>query len=219
MVPGFPGITFRFSYDPRMAASSKEPAAGTRCWWCGTDPVYVKYHDTEWGVPETRDRALYEKLVLDGFQAGLRWITILKKRDAFRRAFKEFDPERIARFTARDVARLLKDDGIIRSRLKIEGAVKNARIWLDIMQAGDGSFRDLIWEPVGHRTVDTRLARREDIRAQSPESVRLAKTLKKRGFTFCGPVIVYAFMQAVGVFNDHLVTCPRHRACARLARK
>jgi len=190
-----------------------------RCWWCGTDPIYVDYHDTEWGVPVTDDRALFEKLVLDGFQAGLSWITILKKRDAFRRAFKEFDPHKIARFTERDVQRLLKDDGIIRSRLKIEGAVKNARAWLEIMEAGDGAFRDVIWEPVGHRTVDLRLARREDIRAESAESVRLAKSLKKRGFTFCGPVIVHAFMQAVGVFNEHLVTCPRHRACARVARK
>ena len=190
-----------------------------RCWWCGTDPIYVDYHDTEWGVPVTDDRALFEKLVLDGFQAGLSWITILKKRDAFRRAFKEFDPHKIARFTERDVQRLLKDDGIIRSRLKIEGAVKNARSWLEIMEAGDGAFRDVIWEPVGHRTVDLRLTRREDIRAESAESVRLAKSLKKRGFTFCGPVIVHAFMQAVGVFNEHLVTCPRHRACARVARK
>ena len=190
-----------------------------RCWWCGTDPIYVDYHDTEWGVPVTEDRALFEKLVLDGFQAGLSWITILKKRDAFRRAFKEFDPHKIARFTERDVQRLLKDEGIIRSRLKIEGAVKNARAWLEIMEAGDGAFRDLIWEPVGHRTIDLRLARREDIRAESAESVRLAKSLKKRGFTFCGPVIVHAFMQAVGVFNEHLVTCPRHRACARVARK
>jgi len=190
-----------------------------RCWWCGTDPIYVDYHDTEWGVPVTDDRALFEKLVLDGFQAGLSWITILKKRDAFRRAFKEFDPHKIARFTERDVQRLLKDDGIIRSRLKIEGAVKNARAWLKIMEAGDGAFRDVIWEPVGHRTIDLRLARREDIRAESAESVRLAKSLKKRGFTFCGPVIVHAFMQAVGVFNEHLVTCPRHRACARVARK
>ena len=190
-----------------------------RCWWCGTDPIYVDYHDTEWGVPVTDDRALFEKLVLDGFQAGLSWITILKKRDAFRRAFKEFDPHKIARFTERDVQRLLKDEGIIRSRLKIEGAVKNARAWLEIMEAGDGAFRDLIWEPVGHRTIDLRLARREDIRAESAESVRLAKSLKKRGFTFCGPVIVHAFMQAVGVFNEHLVTCPRHRACARVARK
>ncbi len=190
-----------------------------RCWWCGTDPIYVDYHDTEWGVPVTDDRALFEKLVLDGFQAGLSWITILKKRDAFRRAFKEFDPHKIARFTERDVQRLLKDEGIIRSRLKIEGAVKNARAWLEIMEAGNGAFRDVIWEPVGHRTIDLRLARREDIRAESAESVRLAKSLKKRGFTFCGPVIVHAFMQAVGVFNEHLVTCPRHRACARVARK
>ena len=190
-----------------------------RCWWCGTDPIYVDYHDTEWGVPVTDDRALFEKLVLDGFQAGLSWITILRKRDAFRRAFKEFDPHKIARFTERDVQRLLKDEGIIRSRLKIEGAVKNARAWLEIMEAGDGAFRDVIWEPVGHRTIDLRLARREDIRAESAESVRLAKSLKKRGFTFCGPVIVHAFMQAVGVFNEHLVTCPRHRACARVARK
>ena len=190
-----------------------------RCWWCGTDPIYVDYHDTEWGVPVTDDRALFEKLVLDGFQAGLSWITILRKRDAFRRAFKEFDPHKIARFTERDVQRLLKDEGIIRSRLKIEGAVKNACAWLEIMEAGDGAFRDVIWEPVGHRTIDLRLARREDIRAESAESVRLAKSLKKRGFTFCGPVIVHAFMQAVGVFNEHLVTCPRHRACARVARK
>ncbi len=190
-----------------------------RCWWCGTDPVYVDYHDTEWGVPVTDDRALFEKLVLDGFQAGLSWITILRKRDAFRRTFREFDPQKVARFTERDVQRLLQDEGIVRSRLKIEGAVKNARAWLAIMEAGDGAFRDVIWEPVGHRTIDLRLARREDIRAESAESVRLAKSLKKRGFTFCGPVIVHAFMQAVGVFNEHLVHCPRHGACAKLARR
>ncbi|MFN9126735.1 MAG: DNA-3-methyladenine glycosylase I [bacterium] len=200
-------------------AKTFEAKTSQRCWWCGTDPVYVAYHDTEWGVPVVDDRALFEKLVLDGFQAGLSWITILKKREAFQRAFKGFEPEKIARFTERDVARLLKDEGIIRSRLKIEGAVKNARAWLEIMEAGDGAFRDFLWDAVGHRTVDTRLARREDIRAESPESVRLAKLLKKRGFTFCGPVIVYAFMQAVGMYNDHLVACPRHRACAMLARK
>ncbi len=170
-------------------------------------------------MPVLDDRALFEKLVLDGFQAGLSWITILKKRPAFQRAFKDFEPEKVARFTERDVARLLKDEGIIRSRLKIEGAIKNARAWLEIMEDGDGAFRDVLWAAVDHRTIDTRLARREDIRAESPESVRLAKVLKKRGFTFCGPVIVYAFMQAVGMYNDHLVTCPRHKACARLARK
>ena len=181
--------------------------------------MYVAYHDTEWGVPVLDDRALFEKLVLDGFQAGLSWITILKKREAFQRAFKGFDPQKVARFTERDVERLLRDDGIIRSRLKIEGAVKNAQAWLEIMETGEGAFRDLLWGHVGNRTIDMKLRRREDIRAQSPESVALAKTLKKRGFTFCGPVIVYAFMQAVGMYNEHLVTCPRHRACARLARK
>ena len=190
-----------------------------RCAWPFVDPIYITYHDTEWGVPETDSRALFEKLILDGFQAGLSWITILKKREAFQRAFKGFEPAAVARFTERDVKRLLKDDGIIRSRLKIEGAVKNARAWLEVMEAGDGAFRDLLWGHVGHRTVDVRLARREDIRAESAESRALAKTLKKRGFTFCGPVIVYAFMQAVGMYNEHLVTCPRHKACARLARK
>lgn len=193
--------------------------ATERCWWCGTDPVYVAYHDTEWGVPVVDDRALFEKLVLDGFQAGLSWITILRKREAFQRAFEGFDPARVARFGERDIARLLKDDGIVRSRLKIAGAVRNARAWLEVMEAGDGAFRDLLWSHVGGRTIDPRLARREDIRAESPESVALAKTLRKRGFTFCGPVIVHAFMQAVGMFNEHLVSCPRHAACGRFARR
>ena len=194
-------------------------AKAERCWWCGTDPTYVAYHDREWGVPVVDDRALYGKLVLDGFQAGLSWITILRKRDAFVRAFRGFEPARVARFGEKDVARLLADEGIVRSRAKIEGAIRNARAWLEVMEAGDGAFRDLLWEHVGHRTIDLRLARREDVRAESPESVRLAKTLRRRGFTFCGPVIVYAFMQAVGMYNDHLVACPRHRACARLARR
>ncbi len=203
----------------RQVEAAKRPATQSeRCWWCGTDPIYVAYHDTEWGVPVVDDRALFEKLVLDGFQAGLSWITILKKREAFQRAFKQFEPEKIARFTERDVARLLTDDGIIRSRLKIEGAVKNARAWLEVMEAGDGTFRDFLWSSVDHRTIDLQLARREDIRAESAESRALAKTLKKRGFTFCGPVIVYAFMQAVGMYNEHLVTCPRYRACAKIAR-
>ncbi|MEY3021212.1 MAG: hypothetical protein RIS86_408, partial [Planctomycetota bacterium] len=126
--------------------------ATERCWWCGTDPVYVAYHDTEWGVPVVDDRALFEKLVLDGFQAGLSWITILRKREAFQRAFEGFDPARVARFGERDIARLLKDDGIVRSRLKIAGAVRNARAWLEVMEAGDGAFRDLLWSHVGGRT-------------------------------------------------------------------
>lgn len=179
----------------------------------------MAYHDTEWGVPVTDDRALYAKLVLDGFQAGLSWITILRKRPAFERAFKGFDPERVARFSDRDVQRLLGDAGIIRSRAKIDAAIGNARAWLRVMEAGDGSFRDLLWEQVGHRTIDLKLVRAGDIRAQTPQSEALAKALKQRGFAFCGPVIVHAFMQAVGMVNEHLVTCPRHRACARLARR
>ena len=203
-----------------MPPSSPAPARGTRCWWCGTDPVYVKYHDTEWGVPVTDDRALYEKLVLDGFQAGLSWITVLRKRPAFQRAFRGFDPAKVARFGARDVTRLLKDEGIIRSRAKINGAIANARAWESVMDAGGrGAFRDLLWQHVGHATKVNALRRPSDIRPTSVESERMAKTLKKAGFKFCGPTICYAYMQAVGMVNDHLVSCPRHEACAKRARK
>ena len=203
-----------------MPPSPPAPARGTRCWWCGTDPVYVKYHDTEWGVPVTDDRALYEKLVLDGFQAGLSWITVLRKRPAFQQAFRGFDPAKVARFGARDVARLLKDEGIIRSRAKIEGAIANARAWESVMEAGGrGAFRDLLWQHVGHATKVNALRRPSDIRPTSTESERMAKTLKKAGFKFCGPTICYAYMQAVGMVNDHLVSCPRHEACAKRARK
>ncbi len=204
-----------FYYAARMATKS----SAERCAWCGSDPIYVAYHDTEWGVPELDDRALFEKLVLDGFQAGLSWITVLKKRDAFRKAFKGFEPEKIVRFTEKDVAKLLENAGIIRSRLKIEGAIKNARAWLTVMEQGEGAFRDFLWSAVDHRTIDMKLARTEDICTLSPGSVALAKRLKKRGFTFCGPVIVYAFMQATGMYNEHLLSCPRHKACMKLARK
>ena len=203
-----------------MPPSPPAPVRGTRCWWCGTDPVYVKYHDTEWGVPVTDDRALYEKLVLDGFQAGLSWITVLRKRPAFQQAFRGFDPAKVARFGARDVARLLKDEGIIRSRAKIDGAIANARAWESVMEAGGrGAFRDLLWQHVGHATKVNALRRPSDIRPTSIESERMAKTLKKAGFKFCGPTICYAYMQAVGMVNDHLVSCPRHEACAKRARK
>jgi len=175
--------------------------------------------DTEWGVPVTDDRALWGKLVLDGFQAGLSWITILRKRDAFHRAFRGLDPERVARFSARDADRLMADAQIIRSRAKIDAAIRNARAWCSVMESGDGAFRDLLWQHVGHRTIDSRLRTREDMPAQSAESAALARTLKRRGFSFCGPVICYAFMQAVGMVNDHLAACPRHAACARLARR
>lgn len=194
-------------------------AEPTRCPWCGTDPLYVRYHDTEWGVPVTDDKALFEKLVLDGFQAGLSWITILRKRTAFRRAFRGFDPRAIARFGERDVARLLGDEGIVRSRAKIVGAIGNARAWLEVMQAGEGAFRDLVWSAVDHRTRVHMLRTAADYAAETDESRALARALKRTGFAFCGPTICYAFMQAVGMVNDHLVDCHRHRACARLARR
>jgi len=190
-----------------------------RCWWPGEDPLYLSYHDTEWGVPEYDPRALYEKLMLDGFQAGLSWITILRKRENFRKAFHNFAPEKIARYGARDVDRLLKNDGIIRSRAKIEAAIKGAKLWLEIEEKEPGGFRELIWKHVGGRPVDNRFKNRDRIPAQTDMSLALSKDLKQRGFNFCGPVISYAFAQAVGMVNDHLTTCFRHDECARLARK
>ena len=192
-------------------------AAGKSCPWPGEDPLYRAYHDEEWGVPEYDDRALYEKLVLDGFQAGLSWITILRKRENFRRAFEGFRPERVARFGARDIARLMNDAGIIRSRLKIDAAITGARLWLDIMEKEPGGFSQLIWKHVDGRSKVNRLKRMSDIPAKTEMSEKLAKELKSRGFKFCGPVIVYAFAQAVGMVNDHIVSCPRHAACAKLA--
>jgi len=190
-----------------------------RCPWPGEDPLYCAYHDEEWGVPEYDDWALYEKLVLDGFQAGLSWITILRKRENFRRAFDNFNPEKIARYGKRDVARLMKDTGIIRSGLKIEAAIGGAKLWLDIMEKEPGGFRELIWKHVEGRPVVNRHASMKEIPAQTDMSLRLAKDLKKRGFKFCGPVIVYAFAQAVGMVNDHLVSCERHAACRKLGSK
>jgi len=187
------------------------------CPWPGDDPLYRAYHNEEWGVPEYDDRALYEKLVLDGFQAGLSWITILRKRENFRRAFEGFRPERVARFGARDIARLMNDAGIIRSRLKIDAAINGARLWLDIMEKEPGGFSELIWKHVDGRQKVNRLKRMGDIPAKTEMSEKLAKELKSRGFKFCGPVIVYAFAQAIGMVNDHIVSCPRHAACAAIA--
>lgn len=189
-----------------------------RCAWPGEDPLYIAYHDEEWGVPEYDSRALYEKLVLDGFQAGLSWITILRKRDNFRKAFHGFDPHRIARFGARDIERLLKDDGIIRSRAKIEAAIRGARLWLEIEEE-PGGFRDFIWKHVAGKPKSNRFARRDQIPAQTPMSEDLSRDLKQRGFNFCGPVIVYAFAQAVGMVNDHVTHCFRHADCVRLAKR
>ena len=188
-----------------------------RCHWPGSDPLYLAYHDQEWGVPEFDSRALYEKLVLDGFQAGLSWITILRKRDNFRKAFDGFDPEKIARYGKRDVDRLLKNDGIIRSRAKIEAAVKGARLWLDMEGKQKGGFSALLWSHVDGRPLTNRFRGPGQIPAQTEMSEALSRDLKQRGFAFCGPVIVYAFAQATGMVNDHLTGCFRHAECARLA--
>jgi DNA-3-methyladenine glycosylase I len=190
-----------------------------RCSWPGEDPLYCAYHDTEWGVPEYDDRALYEKLVLDGFQAGLSWITILRKRDNFRRAFDGFDPERIARYGKRETARLMNDAGIIRSKMKIAAAVKGAQLWLEIMEKDAGGFSDFIWKHVDGKPKINRYRSMKEIPAKTEMSEKLAKDLKKRGFNFCGPVIVYAFAQAIGMVNDHIVDCHRHVEICKLMRQ
>ena len=166
------------------------------------------YHDNEWGVPEYDDRALYEKLVLDGFQAGLSWITILKKRENFRKAFDNFDPAKIARYNDKKIDKLLDDAGIIRSRAKIEAAIRGARLWLEIKEKEPGGFRELIWKHVDGKPKINRFKTMKQVPAKTAMSEGLAKELKRRGFNFCGPVIVYAFAQAVGMVNDHIVTLP-----------
>lgn len=188
-----------------------------RCAWPGEDPLYVAYHDQEWGVPEYDARALYEKLVLDGFQAGLSWITILRKRENFRRAFHNFDPEKIARYGKRDFERLMKNEGIIRSNAKIKAAIKGAQLWLDIQEKEPGGFSELIWKHVDGKPRINSYRSMKQIPAKTKMSEGLAKELKERGFNFVGPVIVYAFAQAVGMVNDHIVSCHRHATCAKLA--
>ncbi|PTE16571.1 DNA-3-methyladenine glycosylase I [Pseudogemmobacter blasticus] len=187
----------------------------TRCPWCGTDPLYVSYHDTDWGRPERDPRALWEKLILDGFQAGLSWITILRKRENFRAAFHGFRPEVIATWGEDEVARLLADPGIVRHRGKIEGTLRSARAYLEI-EAKEG-FSPFLWSFVGGAPIQSNLASMSDALTESPESRAMSRALKARGFTFCGPTITYAFMQAVGMVNDHLVTCPAHAECAAMA--
>jgi DNA-3-methyladenine glycosylase I len=198
-------------------AEIAQPDGLVRCTWPKQDPLYIAYHDNEWGVPEYDDRALYEKLVLDGFQAGLSWITILRKRENFRRAFDDFDPEKIARYTPKKIERLMQDSGIVRNRAKVEGAVKSARAYLDVMESG--RFSALLWDFVGGQPKINRFRRSGQIPAETKASQQMSKELSARGFKFCGPTIVYAFMQAVGMVNDHLVTCHRHAACVELARQ
>ena len=186
-----------------------------RCPWPKGDPIYVAYHDEEWGVPEFDDQALYEKLILDGFQAGLSWITILRKRENFRRAFDGFQPELIARYGPKKVAALMADTGIVRNRAKIEGAIVSARAYLDIMERGPG-FSARLWDFLDGRPKTNRFRSVSQIPAQTELSQQISKELARLGFKFVGPTIVYAFMQAVGMVNDHLVKCYRHAACREL---
>jgi DNA-3-methyladenine glycosylase I len=195
---------------------SEEPI---RCGWSVKEQIYRDYHDEEWGVPEYDPRALYEKLVLDGFQAGLAWITILRKRENFRAAFDGFDPQKIARYGKRDVARLLKNEGIVRSESKINAAIKGAQLWLDIEEKEPGGFADLLWKHVDGKPRQNRFKTLAQVPAQTPMSVGLSKELKTRGFNFVGPVIVYAFCQAVGMVNDHVVSCHRHGPVAKLGKE
>ena len=193
------------------------PAMKKRCAWSGTDPVYVAYHDEEWGVPVHDDRLLFEFLVLEGAQAGLSWITILRKRDAYRRAFDRFDPRKVARYDKQKVAALLADAGIVRNRAKIESAIKNAKAFLDV-QTEFGSFDAYHWRFVSGRPIQNRRRAVGDIPARTPQSDAMSKDLKSRGFTFVGSTIIYAHMQAVGMVNDHVVDCFRHREVAKLGR-
>lgn len=198
-------------------SASSEPAldAIPRCPWPGIeDPEYARYHDEEWGVPKTGDRELFEKIVLEGFQAGLSWLTILRKRESFRQAFHGFEPERIARYTDKDRARLMADPGIVRNRLKIEATIDNARAYLALRD--QQSLSQLIWGHVDGRPIINRHTAFADVPAQTDISKAISKTLKQRGFRFVGPTTMYAFMQASGLVNDHLVTCPRHAACTHL---
>ena len=186
------------------------------CIWPGEEPIYVEYHDTEWGVPEYDSRALWEKLILDGFQAGLSWITILKKRENFRAAFAGFDPNIVATWGEPEVQRLLGNAGIIRHRGKIEATITNARAWQKIEQ--EQGFDRFLWDYMGGSPQQNSWTSQADVPAYTPLSTRISKDLKAAGFRFCGPTIVYAFMQAVGMVNDHVISCPRHAAVAQMGR-
>ncbi|MDO9602633.1 MAG: DNA-3-methyladenine glycosylase I [Rhodocyclaceae bacterium] len=182
-----------------------------RCPWCGNDPLYVAYHDREWGVPCHDERTLFEFLILEGAQAGLSWLTILKKRENYRRAFDHFAVEKIARYGEPDVARLLDDAGIVRNRLKIAAAIANARATLALYESGS-SLDSLFWQFVDGQPVTNRWQRLDEVPVYTPVAEALAKELKQRGFRFVGPTVIYSHMQATGMVNDHLVTCPRHKA-------
>jgi DNA-3-methyladenine glycosylase I len=201
---------------PRIVAASRGADGLARCPWPGVDPLYLAYHDEEWGAPEYDDRALFEKLVLDGFQAGLSWITILRKRPAFRAAFEGFEPRRIVRWDKAKKEALMNDLGIVRNRAKIEATQALARIWLDLMEGG--GFARHLWGFVDGRPIQNERLSLADIPAETDVSRAIARDLRARGGNFVGPTIVYAFMQATGMVNDHLVDCCRHGPCRALAR-
>ena len=186
------------------------------CPWCAQDPLYRRYHDGEWGVPVHDDTVLFELLVLEGAQAGLSWLTVLRKREHYRRAFEGFDPRRVAAFDAARIEALLQDPGIIRNRLKIASAVSNARAFLEV-ESRFGSFDRYIWDFVDGRPIINRFASMAEVPAVTPLAETISHDLKRRGFRFVGPTIVYAYLQATGLVNDHLVSCPRHAVCAMLA--
>ena len=188
-----------------------------RCPWCGDDPLYQRYHDEEWGVPQYDSRTLFEFLILEGAQAGLSWITVLRKREHYRQVFDNFDVEKIAQYDEQKVAALLADPGIIRNRLKVAAAIGNAQAYLKMEEDGD-NFADLIWSFVEHKPITHHFERPSDVPASTPTSEAMSKALKKRGFRFVGPTIMYAFMQAAGLVNDHLVSCPRHRDVQALSK-
>jgi len=189
---------------------------GKRCPWCGDDPLYVAYHDEEWGVPCRDEGRLFELLVLEGMQAGLSWLTILRKREGFRRAFHGFDPERIARYDERDRARLLADPGIVRNRAKIDATIGNARALLALRARGD-TLVEVLWASVDGRPLQSRYRTMDEVPAHTSVSRALSRHLGRLGFRFVGPTIVHALMQAAGLVNDHLLACPRRAACAALA--
>ena len=186
-----------------------------RCSWCGEDSLYVAYHDLEWGVPLHEDLKLFEFLILEGAQAGLSWLTILKKRDAYRKAYHQFDVEKVARFNSRSIERLLNNAGIVRNRLKIAASIDNARAFLEVQDEFD-SFDNFIWQYADHQPRQNHWRRLKDIPALTNESIQMSKDLQQRGFRFVGPTICYAFMQAVGMVNDHVVGCFRHKQVAKL---
>lgn len=192
------------------------PPEPVRCLWAGTDPLYAAYHDTEWGVPHADERKLFEKLVLEGFQAGLSWITILRKREAFRAAFHDFNPEAIARYKSKDIERLMANPGIVRNRAKIEAAVTSAQAYLKLAETT--ALAAVLWDAVGGNPVVNRFAHMREVPTETDASRAISKALKARGFKFVGPTTMYAFMQSTGMVNDHVTSCHRHGPCAALQR-